>query len=141
MKSRFPDDWGNPIGRDFDVVSDPTPKKQPKKSDSLTGLVYEFRDQMLMDTSGMMNAQVNGPAMMKAFRKALDAGRSYDDIRLMIKQFYKDIAAKPLTGGIPAWQAFVGRFDTLWDTVSRQERDYSYDGPKIDPRLVKDTND
>jgi hypothetical protein len=89
-----------------------------------------------------MNSQVNGPAMMRAFRKILDTGRTYDDIREMIKQFNKDIQAKPLTDGIPAWKAFVGRLDSLGNKVGRIDTEYVYDeDPKIDPRLMKDTND
>lgn len=142
MKSRFPDDWGTALGSDFDVVTNTkSQSKKPAKKDSLGNLVYEFRDQMMMDTSGLMNAQTNGPALMKAFRKALDVGHSYDDIRLMIKQFYKDIQVKPLTDGIPAWKAFVGRMDSLAVKVKGHEVDYSYDGPKIDPRLLEGGND
>jgi hypothetical protein len=141
MTSRHQDGWGVAFGSDKDSYKPPVPKK-PKRKDTTASLVYEFRDQLMMDTSNLMNSQVNGPAMMRAFRKILDTGRTYDDIREMIKQFNKDIQAKPLTDGIPAWKAFVGRLDSLGNKVGRIDTEYVYDeDPKIDPRLMKDTND
>lgn len=136
---RYEDDWGVAFGSDKDKYVPPTPKK-PKRKDTTASLVYEFRDQLMMDTATLMNAQVNAPAMMTAFRKILDTGRTYDDIRAMIKQFHADIKAKPLTDGIPAWKAFMGRLDTLANKVGQVEPTYDYDGPKIDPRLTKDEN-
>ena len=138
--SKYQDDWGNAYGSDKDSYTPPAPKK-PKRKDTTASLVYEFRDQLMMDTGNLMNSQVNGPAMMKAFRTILDTGRTYDDIRAMIAQFNKDIQAKPLTDGIPAWKAFIGRLDTLANKVGRFETEYDYDGdPKIDPRLMRDDN-
>jgi hypothetical protein len=140
MMGKYEDDWGLAFGSDKDKYTPPAPKKQ-KRKDTTASLVYEFRDQLMMDTSNLMNAQVNGPAMMKAFRKILDTGRTYDDIRAMIAQFHKDIQIKPLTDGIPAWKAFLGRLDTLANKVERSETNYVYDDdPKIDPRLMKDNN-
>lgn len=136
MKSRFPDDWGTPLGGEKKT---PAEKKKPKE-DTLAGLVLEFRNCMLMDTSMLMNAQINGPALMKAFRQILDTGKSYDDVRRMIRQFHKDIQARPLTDGTPAWRAFMGRLDSLAAKVAHSETSYVYDGPKIDPRLA-DKND
>jgi hypothetical protein len=135
MMSRQQDDWGMAFGSDKDVYTPPV-KKKPKRKDSTASLVYDFRDQLMMDTSNLMNSQVNGPAMMKAFRTILDTGRSYDDIRAMINQFHKDIAIKPLTDGIPAWKAFIGRLDSLAKKVGTTEDVPKYDGPKIDPRLM-----
>lgn len=141
MKKNYDDDWGVAFGSDREKYI-PAKKAPPKRKDTTASLVYEFRDQLLMDTSNLMNSQVNGPAMMKAFRKILDTGRTYDDIRAMIAQFNKDIQDKPLTDGIPAWKAFVSRLDTLAHKVARQETEYIYDdAPKIDPRLTKDNND
>lgn len=134
------DDWGPTLGqekRDNDVMT----SKRPAKKDSLTALVYEFRDRLMMDTSNLFNAQVNAPALMKGFRKLIDAGRSHEDIRKMIAQFNKDISVNPLTNGIPAWQAFLGRLDSLLIKIDNNEQTFTYDGPKIDPRLMKDTND
>jgi hypothetical protein len=140
MMGKYEDDWGLAFGSDKDKYTPPAPKKQ-KRKDTTASLVYEFRDQLMMDTSNLMNAQVNGPAMMKAFRKILDTGRTYDDIRAMIAQFHKDIQIKPLTDGIPAWKAFLSRLDTLANKVERSETNYVYDDdPKIDPRLMKDSN-
>lgn len=135
MMGKHEDDWGMAFGSDKDRYVPPTPKK-PKKKDTTASLVYEFRDQLMMDTSTLMNAQVNAPAMMKAFKTILDTGRTYDDIREMIKQFHADIKAKPLTDGIPAWKAFLGRLDSLATKVARPTESYDYDGPKIDPRLM-----
>jgi len=135
MTAKFSDDWGTALGSDKDAYIPPA-KKKPKRKDSTASLVYEFRDQLLMDTSNLMNSQVNGPAMMKAFRTILDSGRSYDDIRAMIAQFHKDIAIKPLTDGIPAWKAFIGRLDSLAKKVGTSEDVPTFDGPKIDPRLM-----
>lgn len=133
---KMSDDWGTALGSDKDVYTPPASKKKPKK-DTLTSLVYEFRDQLMMDTSTLMNAQVNGPAMMKAFRTILDTGRTYDDIRAMIAQFHMDIKNKPLTDGIPAWKAFLGRLDTLANKVGHCDTPITYDEvPKIDPRLM-----
>jgi hypothetical protein len=133
---KMSDDWGTALGSDKDVYQPPAPQKNTPK-DTLSSLVYEFRDQLMMDTSTLMNAQVNGPAMMKAFRKILDTGRSYDDIRAMMRQFHSDIKSKPLTDGIPAWKAFLGRLDTLAHKVGHSDTPVVYDDtPKIDPRLM-----
>jgi hypothetical protein len=140
MTAKFSDDWGMALGSDKDTYTTSETKKKKPKKDTLVGLVYDFQNQLLMDTKNLMNAQVNGPAMMKAFRKILDTGRTFDDVRAMITQFHKDIQDKPLTDGIPAWKAFIGRLDSLAKKVSNTEPDYNYDGPKIDPRLMKDTN-
>jgi len=89
-----------------------------------------------------LNSQINGPAMMKAFRKILDSGRSHDDIRAMIDQFAKDIKARPVTDGTPLWKVFVGRLDTLAVKVGHLDTPYVYDDvPKIDPCLMEDDND
>ena len=140
MKSRFEDEWGTPLGADKNEAHEATPKKRPKK-DTLSGLVKDFHDRLMLDTSNLMNAQVNAPALMKAFRKVLDTGRTHEDARQMIIQFHKDIAIKPLTGGIPAWQAFISRLDSLALKTQTHEVEYDYNGPKIDPRLMKDTDD
>jgi len=140
MTAKFSDDWGTALGSDKDVYTPPpTSKKKPKK-DTLSGLVYDFRDVLMMDTSNLMNAQVNGPAMMKAFRNILDSGRTYEDIRAMMKQFAVDIKAKPLADGIPAWKAFLGRLDTLEKKVAHSEPSYDYTPNKVDPRLVNDND-
>jgi hypothetical protein len=140
MTARQQDDWGPAIGSDPDVVSsNTTSKKKPAKKDTLVSLVYDFRDQLMMDTSNLMNAQINAQALATAFRKVLDTGKSFDDVRFMIKQFHKDIQDKPLTDGIPAWKAFIGRLDSLAHKVLNTEPEYNYDGAKIDPRLMKDT--
>ena len=136
MTAKFTDDWGSALGSDKDTYVPPVSKKKPKK-DSLSGLVYEFQNHMLVGAPIMsLNSQINGPAMMKVFRKLLDAGKTYEDIRAMMSQFAKDITIKPLTDGIPAWKAFAGRLDTLANKVGPQETPREYDGPKIDPRLM-----
>lgn len=132
MKSRFPDDWGTPLGADEPQPQ--VPKKSPKK-DSLNGLVFEFRDQMLMDTSNLMNSQTNALALIKAFRKALDSGLTYDNIREMIRLFHRELQGRPLSDGVPAWKAFIGRMDQLAKKVGTTEPSITYDVPKIDPRL------
>jgi|688.fasta_scaffold617396_1 hypothetical protein len=136
MKPRQQDDWGLTFGSDPDAPAQDTSKKKPKQKNTLASLVYEFRDQLLMDTENLMNSQVNAPAMMKAFNTILDTGRTHDDIRAMITQFHKDINIKPLTDGIPAWKAFIGRLDSLAKKVGTVEENTPYDGPKIDPRLM-----
>lgn len=142
MSPKFSDDWGTALGSDKDVYTPPPTKKKSAKKDSLTGLVYEFQDQMIVGTPIMsLNAQINGPAMMKGFRNILDSGKSYDDIRAMIAQFAKDIKAKPITDGTPLWRVFMGRLDTLALKVGHSDTPISYDEiPKIDPRLTKDEN-
>lgn len=138
--NRYEDDWGPALGQE-EKESQPATKKAPKKKDSIAGLVYEFRDRLLLNPAMFMNAQVNAPALAKAFRKILDTGRTYDDIRQMIAQFSADITAKPLSDGIPAWRAFISRLDSLALKVKTSETTYTYDGPKIDPRLTKETHD
>lgn len=140
MTAKFSDDWGTALGSDKDTYAPPESKKKKPKKDTLVGLVYDFQNGLLMDTKNLMNAQVNGPAMMKAFRTILDTGKTFDDVRAMIAQFHKDIQDKPLTDGIPAWKAFMGRLDSLAKKISNVEPEYNYDGPKIDPRLMKDTD-
>lgn len=138
--NRYEEDWGPALGQE-EKESQPATKKAPKKKDSIAGLVYEFRDRLLLNPAMFMNAQVNAPALAKAFRKILDTGRTYDDIRQMIAQFSADITAKPLSDGIPAWRAFISRLDSLALKVKTSETTYTYDGPKIDPRLTKETHD
>ena len=142
MTSKFSDDWGTALGSDKDVF---TPSQKPKKKpkgDSLSGLVYEFQNLMILGTPIMsFNSQINGPAMMKAFRKMMDAGKSFEDIRAMMEQFAKDIKAKPITDGTPLWRVFLGRLDTLALKVGHSDTSVSYDEiPKIDPRLMRDEN-
>lgn len=134
------DDWGPTLGQEKNDT-DTSAQKRPTKKDSLTALVYEFRDRLMLDTSNLFNSQVNAPALMKAFRRLLDAGKSHEDIRKMILQFNKDIAANPLTNGVPAWQAFIGRLDSLLVKIDNNEEVFKYDGPKIDPRLMKEAHD
>lgn len=138
--NRFQDDWGPTLGQEEKEQANSEKKKIPKK-DSLSALVYEFRDRLLLDTSNFFNSQVNAAALTKAFRKLLDAGKSHDDIRNMIIQFNKDIAAKPLKNGLPAWKAFIARLDELVIKIDGHDKEFSYDGPKIDPRLTKENHD
>lgn len=141
MTAKFSDDWGTALGSDKDVYNAPQPKKKAPRKDSLSGLVYEFQTATLVGMPVMsLNTQINGPAMMKAFRKMLDAGKSYDDIRAMMQQFSRDIKDRPISDGTPLWRAFLGRLDTLAHKVSNSESDYTYDGPKIDPRLMETDN-
>lgn len=142
MTAKFSDDWGTALGSDKDVYTPPQPKKKTPKKDSLSGLVTEFQNQLILSLPVMsFNSQINGPALMKAFRTMIDAGRSYDDIRAMMAQFAKDVKAKPITDGTPLWRVFLGRLDTLDHKVSHSENSYDYSGTKIDPRLMKDDND
>lgn len=143
MTAKFSDDWGTALGSDKDVYTPSETKKKAPKKDSLSGLVYEFQNHMILGTPIMsLNSQINGPAMMKAFRKMMDAGKSYEDIRMMMAQFSKDIKAKPVTDGTPLWRVFLGRLDTLAVKVGHSDTPYVYDeSPKIDPRLMRDDND
>lgn len=134
MKPRQQDDWGLTFGSDPDAPAQDTSKKKPKQKNTLASLVYEFRDQLLMDTDNLMNSQVNAPAMMKAFNTILDTGRTHDDIRAMITQFHKDINIKPLTDGIPAWKAFIGRLDSLAKKLAPLKKT----SPTMVPRLTHD---
>lgn len=137
--NKFHDDWGTPIGAD--APADPTPPRS-KKKDSLKSLVNEFHSHILLAGPVMsLNSQVNGPAMTKAFRKIIDTGKSYDDIRKMMEQFARDIKVRPVTDGTPLWRVFLGRLDTLAVKVKDSETSYDYSGPKIDPRLMKDNDD
>jgi hypothetical protein len=142
MVGKMSDDWGTALGSDKDVYVPPTPKKKAPKKDSLSGLVYEFQDLLILNTPIMsLNSQINGPAMMKAFRKILETGKTYDDIRAMMLQFSKDIKAKPITDGTPLWRVFLGRLDTLAVKVGHYDTPHVYDDvPKIDPRLTEDDN-
>lgn len=133
--NKFYDDWGTPIGASSSPA--PTTKKNSTKS-----LVKEFHDHTLLSGPIMtLNSQVNGPALMKAFRKILDTGKSYDDIREMMNYFFKDIQARPITDGTPLWRVFLGRLDTLAVKVEYSPDSYDYSGTMIDPRLMKDSND
>lgn len=130
------EDWAPALGAD--PYKTPDPKKGPrttKNTDTLGNLVRDFHDMIVISRPMSLNSQTNGPALSKTFRKLLDAGHTYNEIRLMIKQFGKDIAVKPLTDGIPAWSAFIGRLDGLSAKVKTAGSSYKYDGPKIDPRL------
>lgn len=131
------DEWGPALGADEPTEPEP---RQRKKKNTLSSLVSEFSDRLLVNPATLYNAQTNAPAMMKAFRQLLDSGKTHDDIRQMIKQFHKDIVAKPLTDGIPAWRAFLGRLDSLALKVTHSEPSYDYDEQKVDPRLVNDND-
>ena len=129
------EDWAPALGADSDKAPDPKRETRTRKKDTLGNLVRDFHDMALLSCPMSLNSQTNGPALSKSFRKLLDTGHTYDEIRRMIKQFGRDIATKPLTDGIPAWVAFVGRLDSLSAKVKNAGPSYNYDGPKIDPRL------
>lgn len=129
------DDWGRALGDDFDRAEIKTPK-----STASTNLVYYFRDKVT-GKSMSLNAPVNGPALMKAFKSLRQKGITGEEIKSMIDHFAHDIEQTPLPSHLPPWRAFIAKMDNLYKAIqgSLTSTDYTVYG--VDPRLKKDRND
>jgi hypothetical protein len=133
--NRFPDDWGSALGEDG--PKPPAPKKKPKQ-ESLTGLVYHFSNSLPVESMNRLSSPVNGPAMMKAFKKLLAEGFTHGEIRGMIDDFSSRLKAKPLKPEVLPWRAFLGDLDSLASAqrTANPQEDYGTWG--VDSRLLED---
>jgi hypothetical protein len=138
MKKQQHDDWGTPLGGDPDRPKEqPSPKKKPAK-DSLAGLVYYFSNAMPLETMARIGAPVNGPALMKGFKKLVEAGFTHNDIRGMIDTFASKLRAKPLKPELLAWRVFLGDLDSLAHSFRTSNPNEDYGKWGLDPRLMED---
>lgn len=134
--NRFPDDWGTPLGADPDRREEP-PKKKTSK-DSLTGLVYYFKDSLPLEAMTRIGSPVNGPAMMKGFKKLSAEGFTHDDIRGMIDTFISKLRTKPLRPDVLAWRAFLFDLDSLAQSQRSLNPTETYGSWGTDSRLLED---
>lgn len=134
--SRFPDDWGRPLNQDPDRVEPPAPAKKKKtyNPDSRTGLVMYFH-QNIPVSMNRVGANVNGPAMMKAFGKLEEKGFTASDIRGMIDAFVRTTTRRPLPVSVAPWRAFLADIDRYADEVRRAPTKEENHDVEIDPRL------
>lgn len=138
MKKQQHDDWGTPLGGDPDSQKEKTtPNKKPAK-DSLTGLVYYFSNAMPVEAMTRIGAPVNGPALMKGFKKLVEAGFTHSDIRGMIDTFASKLRAKPLKPELLAWRVFLGDLDSLAQSFRTSNPNEDYGKWGLDPRLMED---
>lgn len=138
MKPRHNDDWGTAIGSDPDSPKEtPAPKKKAHQ-DSLTGLVYYFSSAIPVEAMARIGAPVNGPALMKGFKKLVEAGFTHDDIRGMIDTFVSKLRAKPLKPELLAWRVFLGDLDALAQSFRTTNPNEAYGKWGLDPRLMED---
>lgn len=138
MKKQQHDDWGTALGSDPDSPQvTPSPKKKPRQ-DSLTGLVYHFSNAMPIESMNRIGAPVNGPALMKGFKKLIEAGFTHDDIRGMIDTFASRLRAKPLKPELLAWRVFLGDLDSLAQSFRASNPNEDYGKWGLDPRLMED---
>lgn len=138
MTSRHHDDWGNAIGSDPDSPKEvAVPKKKPRQ-DSLTGLVYYFSNAMPIETMARIGAPVNGPALIKGFKKLVEAGFTHADIRGMIDTFASKLRTKPLKPELLAWRVFLGDLDALAQSFRTSNPNEEYGKWGLDPRLMED---
>jgi len=138
--SRFPDEWGKPLNADPDAPQPPSaPPKKKKATDpnSRTGLVFYFQQSVPFSMT-RVGANVNGPAMMKAFGKLQDIGFTAPDIRAMIDAFIKDTTRRPLPVHVAPWRAFLADIDKYADAVRRAPTKEETTDVEIDPRLLQD---
>lgn len=135
--NRFPDDWGTPLGSDPETPPKPEPKKKPRK-DSITSLVYYFSSAMPAESMKRIGSPVNGPALMKGFKKLIEEGFTHDDIRGMIDTFASKLRTKPLKPDVLPWRAFLGDIDALAHSFRTTNPSEDYGNWGIDPRLMED---
>ena len=128
------DDWGLGLGEDPDK-KEPAPKQ--KRSDTRGALLYFFRDSLPAETTLRLTAPVNGPAMMKGFKKLTDSGFTNNQIREMILDFVKDITRRPLPVEVAPWRAFLANLDK-YAKQQRTQSDVEPTTTSIDPRLIGD---
>ena len=134
--NRFPDDWGTPLGADPDRREEPA-KKKPRK-DTLSGLVYYFRDGLPIEAMNRIGSPVNGPAMIKGFKKLQEQGFTPDDIRGMIDTFVSKLRTKPLRPDVLAWRAFLADLDSLAQSQRSLNPTETYGTWGTDSRLLED---
>lgn len=138
MKKEYQDDWGSPLGADPEKKNESTkPQKKPRQ-DSLTGLVYYFSNSLPLEAMSRIGAPVNGPALMKGFKKLIEADFTYDDIRGMIDTFVSKLRAKPLKPELLAWRVFLGDLDSLAQSFRTSNPNEDYGKWGLDPRLMED---
>lgn len=138
MKKQYQDDWGSPLGADPESVQEPpSPKKKPRQ-DSLTGLVYYFSNSLPTEAMSRIGSPVNGPALMKGFKKLIEADFTHDDIRGMIDIFVSKLRAKPLKPELLAWRVFLGDLDSLAQSFRTSNPNEDYGKWGLDPRLMED---
>ena len=128
------DDWGVGLGEDLDK-KEVVPKQ--KKQDSRGSLVYFFRDNLPAETLERITAPVNGPALMKGFKKLSDKGFSNEQIRGMILAFVKDISRRALPIDVAPWRAFLANLDKYAKEMHVKEDDQPT-SISIDPRLTEE---
>jgi hypothetical protein len=133
MKKQF-DDWGTGLGEDPDR-KEPAPKQM--RQDSRGSLVHFFRDSLPTENLMRITAPVNGPAMMKGFKKLADRGFTNEQIREMILDFVKEITRRPLPVEVAPWRAFLANLDK-YAKQQRTIKDVEPTTTSIDPRLIGD---
>lgn len=134
MKRINSDDWGTPLGGDpAESLKTPTSKKT-----SMTSLVYYFKDSLPLDAMSRIGSPVNGPALMKGFKKLIESGFTPDDIRGMIDIFIVKIKTKPLSPSIVPWRAFLADLDSLSVSYRQMNPQEDYGKWGIDSRLLED---
>jgi hypothetical protein len=136
---KLTDDWGKPIGADEERLPDsPVPLRKPRR-DSLTGLVYFFRDSLPQQSKFALNAPVNGPALTKGFKKLIAQGYTHEQIREMIRLYVSDLVRKPLPEGITPWRGFLANLDGLSSRIKRSTGHNDYGDISTDRRFKRAT--
>jgi hypothetical protein len=126
------DDWGVGLGEDTDK-KEPAPKQM--RPESRGSLLQFFRDSLPAETTLRITAPINGPAMMKGFKRLTENGFTNDQIREMIKDFVKDITRRPLPVEVAPWRAFLANLDK-YAKQQRTNNDVEPTTTSIDPRLI-----
>lgn len=134
MRRKHTDDWGTPIGTD----PDPTPTTPTERKMNSQSLVYYFKDHLPLESMDRIGSPVNGPALMKGFKKLREKGFTHDEIRVMIDSFIAKIKAKPLPPAVLPWRAFLSDLDSLAQSHRNLNPQQDYGKWGIDPRLMED---
>ena len=134
MKRPPSDDWGTPLGSDGDRPQE-EPRKKNTRRNSVTSLVYYFSTAMPVESMNRIGAPVNGPALMKGFKKLLEKGFTHDEVRGMIDTFASKVRAKPLKPEVLPWRAFLGDLDNLAQGHRTANPNESYGSWGVDSRL------
>lgn len=131
MRRPQKDDWGPSFGDDPEpVVSTPETFK-----DTTGSLLSYFKDRLPTDSWGRLNSPINGPALIKGFRKLKGNGYTGDQIRGMIDIFIADIVRKPLPQDVAPWRGFLANLDSLAGRLVATATTESYDDVTTDRRL------
>lgn len=138
MKKQPQDDWGAAIGRDPEILKSASLPKKNSRQDSLSGLVYYFSNSLPIDAFSKIGAPVNGRALIKNFKKLIDLGFSYSDIRGIINIFASNLKAKPLKPEVLAWKLFLANLDSLAHSFRTNNPNEEYGNWGVDPRLLED---